>query len=129
MMADDVNQVTFMIPLIPPSVNSLFNIIYAQRRVEKKPEVRAFCYRAKEYVKAIKLSENSLVRMDAVFSYPFHHKNGRLRKFDSQNLIKVVADVVADKCGFDDSRIKHGSWASIDSASESVTVTLTELEA
>ena len=122
-----VRQSVCVIPFLPPSVNSLYNVIFSQRRVEKKPEVRMFCYKAKRYVKAFPLPDDSLVRMDLVFAYRFHHKNGSLKKQDSQNLIKIIADVVAEKGGWDDRRIKYGSWASVDSENESVTVTLTEV--
>lgn len=120
-------QSVSVIPFLPPSVNSLYNIIYAQRRVEKKPEVREFCYRAKQYIRPLRLADGALVRMDLVFAYPFNHKNARLRRKDSQNMIKVIADVVAEKSGWDDSRMKSGGWESVDCEVESVTVTLTEV--
>jgi Holliday junction resolvase RusA-like endonuclease len=118
-----------VIPFLPPSVNSLYNVIYSQRRVEKKPEIRLFCYRAKEYLRAFPLSDGSLVRLDLVFAYPFDCKNGKLRRKDSQNMMKVIADLVAEKGGWDDSRIKSGSWESVDSENESVTITLSEIVA
>lgn len=116
-----------VIPFLPPSVNSLYNVIYSQRRVEKKPEVRAFCYKAKEYLRAFPVAADSLIRLDLVFAYPFNHGNGKLRRFDSQNMMKILADLVAEKGGWDDSRIKSGSWASVDSVNESVTIALTEI--
>lgn len=119
---------TVVIPFLPPSVNSLYSVIYSQRRVEKKPEVRAFCYKAKEYLRAFPVAADSLIRLDLVFAYPFNHSNGKLRRFDSQNMMKILADLVAEKGGWDDSRIKSGSWESVDSENESVTVTLTEVK-
>lgn len=116
-----------VIPFLPPSVNSLYNVIYNQRRVEKKPEVRVFCYRAKEHLRAFRLSGDALVRMDLVFAYPFNHKNAKLRRKDTHNMVKIIADLVAEKGGWDDCRMKSGSWESIDSEVESVTVTLIEV--
>lgn len=116
-----------VIPFLPPSVNSLYDVIWNQRKVEKKSSVRSFYYRAKEHLRRFPLSDGALVRMDLVFAYPFNHKNARLRRKDSQNMIKIIADLVAEKGGWDDSRMKSGSWESVDSESESVTVILTEV--
>lgn len=116
-----------VIPFLPPSCNSLYNVLYNQRRVEKKPEVREFCYRAKQYLRPLELTDGSLVRMDLVFAYPFNHKNARLRRKDSQNMIKIIADLVAEKGGWDDCRMKSGSWESVDSEVESVVITLSEV--
>jgi Holliday junction resolvase RusA-like endonuclease len=116
-----------VVPFLPPSVNSLYNVIYNQRRVEKKPEVREFCYRAKGYLKSFPLTDGAMVRMDLIFAYPFNHKNAKLRRKDSQNMIKILADLVAEKGGWDDCRMKSGSWESVDSEVESVTVTLIEV--
>lgn len=120
-------QLVSVIPFLPPSVNSLYDVIWNQRKVEKKSSVRSFCYRAKEHLRRFPLSDGALVRMDLVFAYPFNHKNARLRRKDSQNMIKIIADLVAEKGGWDDSRMKSGSWESVDSEMESVTVTLTEV--
>lgn len=127
-MGEGEKKTVAVIPFLPPSVNSLYNVIYSQRRVEKKPEVRAFCYRAKEYLRQFPVADDSLVRMDLVFAYPFNCKNGKLRRRDSQNMMKIISDLVAEKGGWDDSRIKSGSWESVDSENESVTVTLTEVK-
>lgn len=116
-----------VIPFLPPSVNSLYDVIWNQRKVEKKSSVRAFCYRAKEHLRAFRLSDDSLVRMDLVFAYPFNHKNAKLRRKDTHNMVKIIADLVAEKGGWDDCRMKSGSWESVDSEVESVMVTLVEV--
>lgn len=124
---DSPRKSVSVIPFLPPSVNSLYQIIYSQRRVEKKPEVRQFCQSAKQYIKAFRLTDSSLVHMDLLFAYRFNAKNGSLRRRDSQNMMKILVDVVAEKGGWDDSRVKSGSWDSVDSENESVTITLTEM--
>lgn len=123
---DHANRVTFTLPMLPLSVNSLYNVIFSQRRVELKPECRQFKTKAKVYIPAFKVDDDSLIRLDAVFHYRFHHKNGRLRKFDSPNLLKLLIDTVSEKIGIDDSRVKAGSWRSLD-GNERVEVTLTEI--
>lgn len=120
-------KIVSVIPFLPPSCNSLYDVLWNQRRVEKKSSVRSFCYRAKEHLRKFPLSDGSLVRMDLVFAYPFNHKNARLRRKDTHNMVKILADLVAEKGGWDDSRMKSGSWESVDSESESVTITLIEL--
>lgn len=120
-------QMVSVIPFLPPSVNSLYDVIWNQRKVEKKSSVRSFCYRAKEHLRAFRLTDGALVRMDLVFTYPFNHKNARLRRKDTHNMVKILADLVAEKGGWDDCRMKSGSWESVDSEVESVRITLVEL--
>ena len=124
---DHLNRIRFVLPMLPVSVNSLYNVIFSQRRVELKPECRTWKTKAKQYIPAFKVEDESLIAIHATFAYPWRHKNQRLRKFDSPNLLKLLIDAVSEKIGVDDSRLKAGSWASIDSPNESVTVTLIEV--
>lgn len=118
----------FTIPLAFPSVNSLHQIIYSQRKVELKPEVRKWKNDAKGHVPRIVLkSETSLLRADVIFHYPFHYANGKLREFDTHNAVKPLLDLIAEKVGFNDKRVKSGSWDSVDSPDEKVEVVLREL--
>lgn len=118
----------FTIPLLPPSVNSLHQIIYSQRRVELKPEVRQWRYRAKEYVPRVRwLSESSIIRVDTVFYYRLFTLDGKLRIFDTQNVLKPLIDLIAEKQGWNDKRAKSGSWETVDSTDEKVVVVLREL--
>lgn len=118
----------FTIPLLPPSVNSLHQIIYAQRRVELKPEIRQWKYRAKEYVPRVQwLSELSIIRVDTIFHYRMFTSDGKLRIFDTQNVLKPLIDLIAEKQGWNDKRAKAGSWETVDSTDEKVVVVLREL--
>lgn len=126
---DEPHRVQFVLPSLPMSINALYQIIYSQRKVELKPECRSWKTKAKQYVPVFKVSEGSTLQLDVVFSFPWYHKNGKLRKFDSQNLLKLLIDAVSEKVGIDDSRIKAGSWSSADSTTERVEVTLTEIQA
>ena len=114
MGVEEGGVVKFCIPFLPPSVNTIYQIIFSQRRVELKPDVRTFKTRAKEYVPRFN-PEGKLVTADFIFTYNFYYKNGKLKKFDTQNLLKVLCDAIAEKCGFDDSLIKAGSWESVHS--------------
>jgi len=121
-------EVRFTIPLAFPSVNSLHQIIYSQRRVELKPEVRKWKNDAAIFVPRIQLqSESSLIRIDTVFHYPFYYANGKLREFDTHNAVKPLIDLIAAKAGFNDKRAKFGSWDSVDSEKQKVEVFLREV--
>lgn len=103
----------FTIPSLPPSVNAIYNILFSQRRVEMKPEVRLWKSQAKEYIPRLTpLTDSHLFSLDVVFHYDFFYKNGKVKKFDSQNLLKVLCDAIAEKCGFADELVKFGSWES-----------------
>jgi hypothetical protein len=118
----------FTIPVLPPSVNALHNIIYSQRKVELKPEVRKWKNDATMFVPRIVLqSEKSIIRVDTVFHYRFYYANGNLREFDTHNAVKPLLDLIAAKAGFNDKRVKCGSWDSVHSIDEKVEVTLREL--
>jgi len=109
-----IEEKRFLIPSLPPSVNAIYQILFSQRRVEMKPEVRAWKNSAKLFIPQITpLDDSYLFRLDAIFHYNFFFKNGKIRKFDSQNLLKVLCDAVAEKAGFRDELVKFGSWASI----------------
>lgn len=126
-MKREVNEVHFTLPSLPLSHNSLYQIIFSQRRVELKDECRRWKSEMKQYVPRFVISEGSSIEITAAFYYPFHYKNGRPRRFDSANLLKLLIDTIAEKCGFDDSLIRCGNWRSIDSQGEQVEVTLREI--
>lgn len=118
----------FTIPVLPPSVNALHQVIYAQRRVELKPEIRQWKYRAKEYVpRANWASESSVIRVDTIFHYRMFTSDGKMRIFDTQNVLKPLIDLIAEKQGWNDKRAKAGSWDTVDSTDEKVVVILREV--
>lgn len=117
---------SFVIPCLPPSQNALHDIIYSQRRVVLKPTVLKWCSDAKMFVPRINLQPSSLIEVNATFYFSLYYANGKVRKQDSANLLKILLDVIANKVGFDDSRIRRGSWDSIDSKDERVEVVLSE---
>lgn len=118
----------FVIPVLPPSVNALHNIIYSRRRVELKPEVLKWKNDAGPFIPRITLQANTLVQVDVIFHYRFYYANGKLRIFDTHNAVKPMLDLIAMKMGVNDNRFKKGSWDSVDSTTEKVEVTLHELD-
>ena len=110
--------IRFTIPSLPASVNAIYQIIYSLRRVEMKPEVRSWKTKAKEYIPRFNTIPNTVLRVDTTFIYNWYYLNGKLRKFDTHNLLKVLCDAIAEKIGVDDSLMKEGSWRSIHSKVE-----------
>lgn len=120
--------VKFTVPSLPPTVNSLYQIIYSQRRVELKPECLRWKSDAKRsYIPRFQLREGRLVAVDATFYYRFQYQNGKPRVFDAANLLKLLLDAIAERCGFNDMFIRYGSWNSVDSPGEKVEVVLREV--
>lgn len=116
------------IPLLPPSVNALNNIIWSQRRVVTKPEVLKWRSDASAFIPRLVFTQpDSIIRADIKFYYAFRHRNGKLRVFDTHNLVKCLLDTIAWKAGINDLRIKCGSWDSIDATEEKVEVVLKEV--
>jgi len=121
-------SITFSLGKLPESQNSLYNIIWWQRRVELKPACRAFKSHAKEKVPHWEVPENALLCVDVVLFYPFHCKNGKLKRRDSANMLKLLYDAIAEGLGVDDSRFKAGSFRSVDSEKQWTEVTITILK-
>lgn len=120
----------FTIPVLPPSVNALHQIIWQQRRVELKPEIRKWKNDAAVFVPRICVaSDSSLLRVDTKFYYRFYYGNGKLRVFDTHNVLKPLLDLIAAKAGVNDLRMKSGSWDSEDSTDEKVEIVLREITA
>lgn len=117
---------SFTIPVLPPSVNALHNIIYSQRKVVLKPEILKWRSDMANFIPRINHSAGSFFRVDCKFFYNHYFQNGNLRRFDTHNMVKVLLDVIAWKAGFDDSRVKEGSWQSVNDRNERVEVIIRE---
>lgn len=96
----------FTIPLIPPSLNSLLNVMWGLRRVELKPEVRLWKSKAKEYVPKFKVESQEKVNVHlAIHSPRWITKDGKIRKSDVTNREKAILDAICEKQGWDDSQV------------------------
>ena len=98
-------RIKFKLTSVPPSVNSLYNVIFSMKKVEMKPEVRLWKSKAKMQIplwKPSKLGDSGFLyfKMD-VYTNLFH-KNESVRKFDVMNMEKVCIDAVCEKIGLDD---------------------------
>lgn len=104
-------SINFMIPLRPPSVNSLYNVFrYGQRlEVKKKPEVVKFQSDVKGFIPPWKFEHKDELLFFAMTFYDteYFFKNGALRKFDITNTEKALLDAICDKIGIDDKFVKH----------------------
>lgn len=121
------NHVTFTLPSMPVSINSMYNVIFSEKRVELKPQARAWKTKAKERMPPWKITPGASVRIDTHFEFPRQHKNGSLRVKDVSNYLKLLIDAIAERYGFNDNIVTCGSWSSADSEREQVTVTVSEV--
>ena len=110
-----VNQATFTLPGLPTSRNKLYysdprsgGIEWSRAALQWKAEVRP-------HIPPFRLlSEQSIVRLVLEFHYPWYTKAGDWLTRDTDNLIKVVQDTIAKKCGFNDLRVKQLRITSVD---------------
>ena len=101
----DGYSITFKIPSVPPSVNSLYNVIFSLKKVEKKPEVRLWQSQAKEFIpvwRPEKLPDTPWLYMKIKVGTNLWYKNGQARKLDMPNMEKALIDTVCEKIGLDD---------------------------
>lgn len=96
---------TFRLPSPPPSMNSIYNVMFAMRRIELKPEVRLYKNNMKMYVPSwnVEPMDKVMVELEVVEQWFF--KNGKFRKADVQNVGKVLIDLISEKQGWDDSQV------------------------
>lgn len=100
--------VRFSIPFIPPSINSLYGISTKRGRVSVflKQEGRRFKDNAKMFMPKIEMPEAPVVlELRIVMSHSWICKNGNIKRFDIQNLEKILIDAIAERYGFGDERI------------------------
>ena len=104
-----VVYLSLFIPLQPPSVNALYQIIFSRRKVELKPEVRTFKTRLKQYIPPTKLDSVSLLKLTIRLYGDWYYKNGKVKKADLSNYEKVIQDALCEQIGQDDALIweKH----------------------
>ena len=105
------SSVSFRITGLPESMNSIYQIIFAQRRVQLKPDVLRYKVQAKLMMPVWKCSDEWLYGIELRFHSDWYFKNQKIRRIDLSNLEKVICDCVSEKYGFDDARIfEKYSW-------------------
>lgn len=126
MVGEKPYGIRFKLTSVPPSVNSLYNVIFSLKRVEMKPEVRLWKTRAKMLIPAWKpknLNETGFLYFKMDLYTQLYAKDGvKVLKFDVQNMLKVCIDAVCEKIGIDDKFITECNVRKIQSDSEYVEV-------
>ena len=104
-------SVSFKINGLPESMNSIYQILFAMRRVELKPDVLRYKVLAKLYMPPWKADPEWLFGIKMRFVGDWWYKKGTVRRVDLSNLEKVICDITSEKYGFDDARIfEKYSW-------------------
>lgn len=99
-------MVSFTIPFLPPSVNSLYGIQGGKRvRVFLKSEARQFKERAKLFMPKKEIKTDCKLGLEFSVRGNWYFKNGNFKKLDLQNLEKILIDSISEKYGFDDCRV------------------------
>ena len=105
------SSVQFKIAGLPESMNSIYQILFALRRVELKPDVLRYKVQAKLYMPPWKCDPGWLYGIKMQFAGDWWYKKGTVRRVDLSNLEKIICDITAEKYGFDDARIfEKYSW-------------------
>lgn len=103
----------FTIPMLPTSMNQIYVVIpyWSQKRIEMRlrDDVLLWKNSAKDYIppwdEDVPEEGNGTVWMSFSIYNQWLTKEGKFRKLDLQNLLKVMIDVIADKLGFNDSMV------------------------
>lgn len=96
---------TAFIPLVPPSMNALMEIIWHQRKIKVKPSIRLFRSQFQSYLPSWTPQPDTLYSVDFTFFDDWYWKSGGLKRQDAPNLIKCCLDALCDRYGLDDSRV------------------------
>ena len=94
-----------------------------------KPECRLWQSKAIQYMPPFKPTEtmSGLLRAEVTFYYPMYHQNGKLKKKDAPNMLKLLMDSISNRYGIDDKFVTEGSFKAIDSQTEKTEVILSVL--
>lgn len=114
---------TFKLPF-PPSMNSLYGINFKTRSVYMMNDARYWKSKAKLMIPKFNVQNDTKICMKMYIFSEWYFKNGKQKKHDVHNLIKIVADAISEKCGFDDSQIWSFSANKVQSTEQSVQVTM-----
>ena len=112
-----VTGVCCFIPLAAPSMNSLLNVIWSQKRFETKPEIRLFRTQLKSYLPLWQPQPETLYRVHFSFLEDWLHGNGTLKRKDAPNLLKSCLDAVMERYQLDDCYILETTAQKVQEAS------------
>lgn len=118
-------SIRFVLPgPLPPSMNDLYTPTFRGGRMtgmRMKDGARRWQQSMLLSIPRFVVTEGATLKIDMEF-----HFDWKKRRFDTQNICKILIDAVASKLGFNDKIVRHGSWASVNDEKEYVVVTLTE---
>ena len=115
-------ELIFSLPSLPPSMNAIYSIIYSQRRIELKPEVRLWKSKAKGFIPPWAMGEHEELELELNLHSNWIYKNGKARRLDLQNLLKVLIDAICEKWGVDDLRVRQIRATKVQADQEKVVV-------
>lgn len=107
---------------MPPSVNNAYATVHGRRVLTR--EGRRFKESVSSMPELIKC-RNTLPTWIAISIHlwlPLFYKNGKVRRFDASNRIKLLEDAVCEGLGIDDSRVIRLTVQKVDAKVEAVGV-------
>lgn len=124
-----MRDITFELPRLPPSVNSIYNVIYNQRRIELKPEVWRWQTEARAYIPRAEWGDDTFFKIQLDYhSAKWFTGKDKLRRIDATNLEKMVIDTMFKKWDIDDCRIVERVCRKVVDVREFVSVRVIEVD-
>lgn len=124
---NEVNSISFVLPSLPISSNLCHTPNFRERRIYLSDAARKWSSDMQYLIPRFSIGPRSFVRVDFVAFYPFYTKAGKLRRVDTSNFMFLLHNTIAAKIGIDDCYFKSGSFDSVNSEREYVSVVLSEL--
>ena len=121
---EGVDFIRFTVPLSPVSCNSLYNVMFALKRVELKPEIRMWKTQVKQFVPPWKTEKTGYLYFNLDVYTETLFKNGKVRKLDLQNMEKALIDAVCEKIGLSDEFIFEKKTRKIQSEKDRMEIEL-----
>ena len=124
------NQVVFVLPSLPGSVNEIFELNRPDSGLPRrrlKAEWALWATKMMPHILAFSVQPMSIVRVDRWYHYPWFYKNGKWRVADVANMDKLLFDTLSKKLGINDLLFKQGWMGSRDAVDGKVVVRLSEV--
>jgi len=100
-----LSSCSFTIPTLPKSCNAIYQIIWHWHKFELKPEIRLWKNTAMTYIPKFNVKDNDKVDLYVELHNGWYYKNGRMKREDLINLLKILVDAIAKKQDWDDKLI------------------------
>ena len=106
MVIEKPYSIRFTIPSAPPSVNSLYQVIFSLKKIQLKPEVMIWKSQSKMFVpvwRPVHDSKTGFLYFHMTVHTDLYYKNSKVRRLDLGNMEKACLDMVCERIGIDDS--------------------------